>query len=253
MRKFKTLNKYDNEVNVLHFQGKNVHILPKTVKTIFEKAKLGKLDNRLSILTVFTDKDKAILAQQLENNKVPYINALPNDYDYNKNWYMPNKIIYFIDALKNKVNTDIVLMLDAYDVVISSLNKIVDKFTSQSYRILFNSTYNNYPEEEIDFIPNRELMDDWMIYFNAGCCIGYREDLIKFYEECLRYVDIENELESEQKIIRTNFANYSSIGEQRFVWIDFQREIFNSMGMEKVRYDSSENIMYITDNQTFTS
>lgn len=247
MKKLQVINKYNNPVNILHFQGKNINILPKTVLVIANNAVLNKLDSRLTILTVFTNKQKAILAQQLEKNNIPYINALPNDYDLHQEWKMPNKIKFFIDKLE-KINTEFTLILDAYDVLICSFDKLIEKFLKQKYHILYNSTYNNFPDEDIDYIKNRESYDDFMLYMNAGCCIGYTKDLLRFYKECYEYINIENELNSEQKVIRTCFAKYSNDDNQNFVWIDFKHDIFNSMGCTRVNYNYSENKLTITDN-----
>lgn len=245
---FKTLNKFNKEVNILHFQGKNISLMPKTVNAVYKKAKLYNLNNNIAIVTIFTNKKKAILAHQLEKNHIQYFNALPNDYDYSQEWYMPNKIKYFINILE-KIDSKVILILDAYDVLISSFDNIYEKFINQKYRILFNATYNNFPDEEIDYIENREQYDDWHKYFNAGCCIGYKEDLIRFYSECLEFINIENKLNSEQKIVRTCFAKYSNNKNQNFVWIDFKRNIFNTIGMEAINYNAYNNILIITDNK----
>ena len=175
-------------------------------------------------------------------------NALSNDHDYSQPWDMRYKIKYYIEYLENHIDTDIVMLLDGYDVLLSSTDNIIDKFLSQPYRILFNSTVNNYPDVVIDYIPNRLQYDKFSPFFNAGCCIGYKNDLITFYKECYDLIDIENKFNSEQYIIRHAFAKYSKDLNQHFIWIDFKRDIFNSMGYMTCSYNAEDKILKISDN-----
>lgn len=244
----KVYNKFGKEVNILHFQGNNLEQFKRTSQLIFDLANLDPLEDNLSIVMCWTDDEKCILLQQLIKNQIPFTNALPGNYNYLNEWDMRNKIKYYIECLENDINTDIVLLLDGYDVLFVSTKDIVKKFLSQPYRILFNSTVNNFPNVHIDTIPNRLQYERFSPFFNAGCCIGYREDLIKFYKECYELIDIPNELNSEQFIVRHAFANYSYNPEQRFVWIDFKRDIFNSMGYMSCEFNCDTMTLNITDN-----
>ena len=198
----KVLNNNNKEVNVLHFQGKNVDILWRTFALVKNYCELDPIEDYLSLVSCWTDNNNCYLYQQLKKNNIELINALPYNYDYTQKWNMINKIKFYIDCLENRVNTKYVMLLDGYDVLFTSTKDILKKFKKTGYRIIFNTSYNNYPEENIDYIENREEKLGFFHYFNAGCCIGYREDLIRFYKECLDFVYIYNPLQSEQKVLR---------------------------------------------------
>lgn len=244
----KVYNKYDKEVNILHFQGKNLEQFINTSLLIYESCKLNPLEENLSIVSCWTDNEKCILNQQFEKNNLILHNALPNNYGNNRKWDMRNKIEFYIDYLENNIDTDIVVLVDGYDVLFTSTKDIVNKFTSQPYHILFNSTANNYPFVNIDKIQDREKYDRFAPFFNAGCCIGYRKDLINFYKECYQIIDIPNQYNSEQYVLRNVFSKYSNIQNQNFVWIDFKRDIFNSMGYMMSNYNAETNTLHIYDN-----
>ena len=243
----KVINNNGLEVNILHFQGKSKEILRNTFTFIEDNIVLDKnINKELSFVSCWTDDNKCCLYKQLKKFNITLINALPNDYDYSQHWDMRNKIYFYIDCLKNKVNTDVVLLLDGYDVLLSSTESILEKFKETGYRIIFNTTYNNYPNENIDYIENRRHLGFFQ-YFNAGCCIGYREDLIKFYTECLNYIDIPNPVRSEQKVLRHCFANYSNDTQQKFVWLDVDRNIFHTMAYTNPIYNEETNTIQILD------
>ena len=244
----KVLNNNDKEVNVLHFQGKNVDILWRTFALVKNYCKLDPIEDNISLVSCWTDDSKCNLYQQLKNNNIELINAIPNNYDYTQEWNMINKIKFYIDCLENKVNTKYVMLLDGYDVLFTSTKDILKKFKKTRYRIIFNTSYNNYPEENIDYIENREERLGFFHYFNAGCCIGYREDLIRFYKECLDFVYIYNPLQSEQKILRHCFGKYSGDKNQKFIWLDYKREIFHTMALTICDYDANTRILKIDNN-----
>lgn len=239
-------------INIIHLQGRTPEDFLKTIEIIQNTAEINLInDKKLSIVSCWTEDKKCILKQQLDRFNIQLINALPNDYDYSKDWYMPNKIKYYINCLENKINTEFVLLLDGYDVLISTFDNIINKFKKTNYRILFNATTNNYPNEEIDILYNRKKYLPYG-YFNAGCCIGYRKDLIKFYKEALEYINIDNPYKSEQKILRHTFAKYSNDKYQKFIGIDYKRNIFSTMGLTTIEYiydkKLNKHIIYISNN-----
>jgi hypothetical protein len=217
--------------NVLHFHGCNINQLQKTFFTIFEKHIVNNDydKSRLKIVSTWTNAESCWLYRQCEKNNIDLVNCVPVNYDKNQTWYMPNKIKYFIDILENS-NEEIVLFLDGYDVLLTHLDDIIERFENQPYRILFGPSCNNYPNVEIDKIYNRSNMGAYR-YFNAGCVIGYREDLLKFYREAWNYNWVNNPWNSEQLIMRVAFSKYSSDKNQTFVGIDYKCVIFQSMGI----------------------
>lgn len=226
--------------NVLHFHGMNREQLQGTFNMIVKKHVVNpNYDiNELCIISTWTDEDKCTVLRQAKKSGFNIINCIPHDYDKNQKWYMPNKIKFFINNLKN-IDQDIVLFVDGYDVLFTDLSNIVERFKSQKYRVLFGPSCNNYPDVDIDSISNRHQMGLYR-YFNAGCVIGYTKDLLKFYNEALEFIDIENPLNSEQYVLRYEFAKYSSDPEQDFVGIDFSGKIFQSMGLMISNFNTEE-------------
>jgi hypothetical protein len=214
------VNKQYSPINIFHFPGTASNFKEYWVELLEKKSTFNGVEN-LTIITFATNEDESPLISQLKRNGVKYINAVNTE----KDWVNTQKIQYLLDALK-QVNTDYVLILDGYDVVIQNLDGILEKFNRLKYRIIFNATHNNYPEMEIDKIPNRERMGEFC-YLNAGACIGYKEDIKRFYEEVLEIQDkVENPNNSEQLLVRTVFAKYSDKEDNDFVFIDYSSLIF---------------------------
>lgn len=238
------------ELNVLHFCGRSLKEFPSTTKLIGNYIKLdNNINPDLTIVSCWTDDAKCMLYQQLKNNGIKLHNCLPKTYNkWWSKWHMPNKIHYILSYLINHVTTKYVLILDGYDVLMTNTNTIIDKFLKQKYRVLFNATPNNFPDETIDIVPGREELGRHR-YFNAGCCIGYREDLIKFYAEALEYMELPNPLNSEQKVLRHVFANYSEDPNQTFVGFETTPDIFLAMPLSTVKSDPETNTIQIYDTE----
>lgn len=241
----RVINNNNQEINILHFQGRSLEILREIFTLVKNNAQLTPLEPNLTIVSCWTDDSKCHLLQQLNRFNIKLINAVPDDYDRSEKWDMTNKIRFYIKCLKEKVTTDYVLLLDGYDVILTSTVDIVKKFKATGYKIIFNSTYNKYPKEDIEFIRNRKHKLGEFQYFNAGCCIGYRESLIEFYTQCLEYIDIPNPVRSEQKILRCCFSNYSDDPTQKFIWLDTERIIFHTMAHTEHSYVN--NVLTIND------
>lgn len=246
MNKICAYNDKEEEVNILHFQGGSINDFNKTFNFIKNNALLNPIPSNLSIISCWTDDSKCNLLYQCNINNIKLINAVPQDYDKLQPWNMLNKIIFYINALKN-VNTEYCVLLDGYDVLFCSTDNLIEKFKHKGYKIIFNTSFHNYPPEEIDIIYNRDLYGLFK-YFNAGCCIGYRNELIKFYEECLEFINIKNKLNSEQKVLRHAFAKYSCNNNQNFIFFDFRKNIFHTMGNTIVNLIPDEYKLYIYPN-----
>ncbi len=232
-----TINNY--LPNVLHFHGKNIKELTRTFDIIYNNQEVDSNYNKdeLAIVSTWTDEKKCYLLQQCRRFNIPLINCVSADYDTTQDWYMPNKIRFFLNTLYN-LKQDVVMFLDGYDVLLTHLDDVVEKFKNQKYHILFGSSCNNFPDINIDVVQNRVLLGTYR-FFNAGCVIGYRKDLIKFYEESLQYIDKYNVWNSEQLILRYAFKNYSNDKEQTFVFFDYASRIFQSMGVMNSCYDNN--------------
>lgn len=225
------LDENNNTPNVLHFHGQNGAQLPITFNAVANEHIVNIQYDRkkLSIVSCWTDDEQCCLLHQCQKFGIPLDNVVPDDYDRTQTWYMPNKIKFFLDYLQNKCNTELVMFLDGYDVLFTSLSEIIPKFKRYGFRILFNPSCNNYPNIFIDRLYNRQNLGLYR-YFNAGCCIGYREDLIKFYSEALEHINEPNPWNSEQLVLRYAFKKYANDPEQRFVGIDYKCTLFKSMG-----------------------
>jgi len=242
-------NKENNTPNILHFHGENINQLAQTFKMVREKYIVNTAYNgsMLSIVSTWTDDEKCVLLEQCKKFDIPLINCVPDTYDRTQPWYMPNKIKFFIETLKN-IHTEYVLFLDGYDVLLTGLNDIIEKFEKQKYRILFGPSCNNYPEVIIDQLYGRSKMGTYR-YFNAGCCMGHRDDLLKFYEEALEHIDEPNYFNSEQLVMRYAFAKYSCDQKQTFVGIDYKCDIFQSMGCIDSNIDYDTEVIKIGTNK----
>lgn len=217
------VNYHSSPVNVSHFQGTSRDRLDEFMKLVRKDSKLI-LPNNLTILTTYTDPQKCILYQQLKENGIDCLNTL----DYSNNledgeWNMTKKIDLIQEGLKH-VDTDYVLICDGYDVYINSFDNLIHKFEKTGLRMLFNGTKNNFPATHVDKIPYRDWRGDYR-YFNAGCAIGYKEDFIKFYEDCSKIIEqVSNPWESEQLILRHVFARYSEQVNTENAYMDFDWE-----------------------------
>lgn len=119
-----------------------------------------------------------------------------------KNIYKLSLVVDFLQYCK----TEYVLSLDSSDIVIFSLQDIINKFLEKKCDILFNAEMNCWPKE---YDNEKGWFREPFCYLNAGCCIGKRESLLKFYQECLFLKDINGTYpNSEQKIVKINFYKW---------------------------------------------
>lgn len=231
MKVYNIIDEYGNTPCVLHFHGQNINQLSNTFRIIStEHIVNSDYDkNKLAIVSTWTEEENCCLLKQCRKFDIPIINCVPKDYDKTQEWYMPNKIKFFIKVLES-IDNELVMFLDGYDVLFTHLDDIIYRYESQSYTILFGPSCNNYPEIKIDMLWGRAKMGAYR-YFNAGCVIGKRTALIEFYKHALEYIDKKNPWKSEQLIMRYVFAEYSKDKTQTFVGIDFNCKIFRSMGV----------------------
>ena len=211
-----------NEINVCHFQGRSYY----AYSTIFDDLFNRKLELKedIGIMTGFNNPKYAFFYQQLTNNGIEVINSFDS---IDGEWRNVDKVGYILRALK-KSDKEIFLICDGNDVLVNTFDGMIDKFKKSGYRILYNATTNNHPKVLIDAIYDRDMHGRFR-YFNAGCCIGYREDLIKFYEECQKTWDSNpyNPWESEQLILRLTYKRYLENNDNT-IGFDHNCEIFQT-------------------------
>ncbi len=190
-----------------HFQGNAV----KKHLEVFEGLLQNKVivSPRVSVITVFTEKEKAVGAIQLESSNQAYVNAYKEE---NKPWSNPDKIKYYIDVLE-KTTSEYALLMDGYDVVfIKNIDdEFIKAFEGMNKRIIFNATKNNYPKITL----NDEYSNNEFKYLNAGLVFGYTADLLSFYKkayELTKDLRIMNPWKSEQLYIRLAAKNNENVG-----------------------------------------
>lgn len=198
------------EVFIGHFQG---NVMKKWVDVIenYSTFKVV-IDPRVSVITAFTEKNKAITALQLEISNMPYVNACPIG---ETEWTNIDKIKYYVDALE-KTTSEYTLLVDGYDVLFlrNIDEEFIRKFELIGHNVLFNATKNNYPNFEIDQIENRDLLGNFK-YLNAGVAFGKTAELLKFYKEVLaltKRTDIINPWNSEQLYVRMASNGNDKVG-----------------------------------------
>lgn len=196
----KVLSHTGNEVYIGHFQG---NIIKKYMDIVEEYSQNRVLVTpRVSVITAFTEREKAITALQLELSNVPYTNACPNNVE---SWSNVDKIKYYVEALE-KTTSEYSLLVDGYDVLFFKNidEEFISKFEGMGKKIMFNATKNNHPNFEIDKVTNRDSLGEFK-YLNAGVAFGKTSDLLAFYKEALEYTKMENIVNpwnSEQMFVR---------------------------------------------------
>ena len=221
---FKLLSHTGNEIFVGHLQGNAI----KNYLDVVEEYSSKKItiSPRVSVITAFTEKEKAITALQLELSGMPYVNACPAG---TTSWSNVDKIRYFVDALE-KNTTEYALLVDGYDVLFfNDINDFfIQKFELMNTKILFNATKNNHPKiEALDYVENRDALGEFK-YLNAGVVFGKTQDLLLFYKEVLeltKRANIINPWKSEQLYVRmaANSKSYVSIDHQCILFQTFSK------------------------------
>jgi hypothetical protein len=170
---------------------------------IFEKHKNIKISisKDLTLLSVMNKDcyDKSYLVTQCKNNNIDLVVPVSTFNVKNEDWKNTMKISAIVQALET-IDTKYVLILDGKDTCI--LNDLDDEFLKEFEKmecdILFNM--QKLPMPNIKF-------KDWKYPINAGVCVGKREALLSFYDECEKvnakneYI-LKNGMPSEQFIIR---------------------------------------------------
>ena len=159
------------------------HEIKGYIKTSNNRTELNK-NISLTIITSFTDRSKAILASQLEDNNIEYINASSNVDNFIKAF----KPIYYSDALKD-VNTEYVLIIDSYDTVINNIDNMPSCLEHYNKNIIYSSWNVHFPTYfNVDFsVPHENKRK----YLNSGVLFGKTIDVKKYYDDLSTYIKTE--------------------------------------------------------------
>lgn len=182
--------------------------------------------NNITIVTLFTDKDKAMLASQLEKNNIGYINAAEN-VDYFVKAFKP---IYYNDALDD-VKTEYVLLMDAYDTVVTSFDGMSGVPIYYGKKLVYSAWKYHFPTYfDVDFGVSE---DNQLKYLNSGVVFGKTSDVKSFYNLLSEYIQqnyVEtdsDEKDYEQYWIYRFLKENKTIAEN--VGIDYDEKLVTSM------------------------
>ncbi len=198
-----------------HFQGGSYPLYRYWTQQFFN-AHISIPEN-VSILTCFNNIDNAILAQQLNKNKLQYIAST-----HTGSWSNPLKIKLILDGLE-KVKTPYVIISDANDVLFTGAPIIIPEGLIGA---IYNATKNNYPMEYIEH--ETDPLSQFR-YFNAGLCIAHIECAKRLYTHADTISStIHNPQDSEQLIIRNAIKNFDNIS------VDYECKYFQTFSCTHV-------------------
>ena len=137
----------------------------------------------LHIFTYCTNKDNVKLLEesaQLKNIRLNIVYEPQSEY---KGFF--NKILKMKETIQNEniLENDIILFVDAYDVLCfaGSEQEIIEKFHSYHCDLLMGAELNSYPYGYDDKYPLVEHNPTNYKYINSGGFIGYKFVLMELY------------------------------------------------------------------------
>lgn len=141
--------------------------------------------NNLSIITLYSNREEAILINQLEFNNIDYINGYNTD---NNTFLKAYKPIYYYNALKN-ITTEYSLLCDSYDVIIDSFDEFNDTINFYDKDIIYSAWCVKFPN--IFDIKFNLDQSEKLKYLCSGVVIGKTRKLEIFYKKISNFI-IEN-------------------------------------------------------------
>lgn len=154
------------------------------------------IDSEFEIFTIctkFNDNIPILLDNLKLYNIDPVVFIAPPD-----NWLNTFKPIIFYNYLKQSTKT-FILFLDSYDVVlVDHPNIILEKYKKLKFKknckIIFNADYKHHMKylSDVDAIELKKFEENTYkmptCYLNAGVCIGDRDALLYFYNQCVQEI-----------------------------------------------------------------
>lgn len=209
-------------INIVHFASQT--IVAKTnakLAGMIEHNRVVKPEN-LTILTMFTDKEQAMLCKQLDKSNVDYINVL-DEIEYT-DFKHQDKVGFYLPYLE-KVDTEYVLVIDSYDTLIQTFDKLIDKFKEFNCDILFNACWCNYPYEDIEDVSMWNATTRFR-FFNSGVCLGKTNAVKEFYQkthDMYNKLHIDGDVKAEQYFMRHTIKEH--YGDGQHIKIDYNNRI----------------------------
>lgn len=230
------INKNNLQPCIFHFCGNSIFNCEQILRDVQFKD-FVKPDN-ITILTIFTNRAKSVLINQLDHNNTGYVNAFTDEHC---GVFLHNtKMQYYKNALSN-INTEYVLIVDAYDTLINSLDDLVDRFKTLNCDIVFNSCAVRFPNVDIE-----QEGTGLYKYINSGICFGKTNKVLEFYSECCNKCDSlsqNDSYKSEQYVFR------NVINEGKFnVSVDYDCYMFACLAGMLFK-QSGKNTLILYDNK----
>lgn len=187
---------------VLHFPGTTKEQFKEFIDQFLENWDAENLKRQsqslfYSIITCFTpnlEYDDLLLVKQLDSLEISYVNAwdfCPNnikegDWNFSKKLYAYKNCLDTVsDSTYDNKLGGYVLILDARDTYILSLN-IKQQFKNyKSALALFNGTKSNYPNR----YRKTAIKSDFYVYLNSGCVFGYKHYLSDIFGKAIDLVE----------------------------------------------------------------
>jgi hypothetical protein len=222
------LNHNETAFSIAHFQGNSYYGYIAVAEYFKNQAIV--LPENITIVTACNNPGKSMLIEQLEKNGIAFINMAKKGGSWN-NLKKPG---YINKALK-EVTTEFVFILDAADVLFTGagLDKLFEHFNESGKKLIFNATKNNYPNELIDKVPDRDFRGEFR-YLNAGCCFGRTDTAALFYGDVRDLIEadtVHNPKKSEQLVVRHIFKDRTEE-----VDFDCKCNIFQTFGGTELKF-----------------
>ena len=191
---------------ILHLPAKNKELYGKQLIENYEKKQtFHKPDNLDIVIPITLDQiDNSLLIKQIHNSGYNYYNCIDKEIK----WEKADKLLYVYNSLKLCKN-EYALILDGNDIVIlKDLDNIINDFLEYDSTIIYNSEIYRY----------KRLTK---CCYNGGACIGKVEDLLKFYELAISFLNKkEKKYPSEQPYLLKAISKYPKVR------TDGQRKLF---------------------------
>jgi hypothetical protein len=186
---------------IFHAQGKpffcplwdKIKNMSNTHKSIPEKLKIITFNNGHSYL----NKPAGSLEWSVQNQ----CEVLGKDITIWKNILKIDLTIKFLE----NTNAEYILATDSCDVVVYSLDRIIEKFLSKNCDMLFNAEFNPYPNNNFANVEKSFFKPPFQ-HLNAGAWIGKREFVLNFFRELSK--EVSDNIISDQGVIRNNYLKY---------------------------------------------
>jgi hypothetical protein len=139
-----------------------------------------------------------------------------------------DKIKYMIECIKDYNDNDIVCFVDAYDIIVSNVEDIYNRFIKYNCNILFSSEFICFPYSNIEGYTNINSKTNFK-YLNSGGYIGYKKNIY----EMLKYRTLEEiyilcKNGGDQNFFTQYYLN-NKINNEINIKLDTNQEIFQSM------------------------